>query len=80
MTRLEKPVKRLSSSMIREQGQMRPIVVILHPQGTIGFRAKGYRREYQLPVDYCYRQAVAAKVADDKRAKMQARKERRAGK
>jgi len=78
MTILSTPVQRVSNTMIRERGRPRPIVVILHPQGTIGFRAKGCRAEYQLPLDYCYRQAAAAHVAAQRKAKAQARKERRA--
>lgn len=77
MTNLSKPVRRVSSATIREQGKARKIVVILRPPNVIGFRAAGCRREYQLSLEGCYTMAVRADVLARKRAKVMTRKQKR---
>lgn len=77
MTDLKKPVKRISSGLIRESGKRRNIVIILRPPNVIGFRAKGCRKEYQLTADVCYTMAVKAHIADEKRRRKQARKQQK---
>jgi hypothetical protein len=79
MTTLTKPVRRVSAAQVREQGRPRNIVVILRPPGTLGFRAAGCRREYQLPIEACYTLAVRAHVLAETRtrAQAQARKQNR---
>lgn len=74
MTDLRKPVKRVSSGLVREQGKPREIVIILRPPNLIGFRAKGCRREYQLTAEACYTMAVRAHVMEQKKAKKKAKK------
>jgi len=54
MTALNKEISREAHATIREAGQDRPIVVSLKPPGLVGFRAKGCRRTYWLPVTACY--------------------------
>ena len=73
MTNLTKPVKRVSSAQIREVGKLRDIVVILYPNRTIGFRAKGCKREYHLPIETGYMLAVRAYVVDEKKRKKKER-------
>jgi hypothetical protein len=75
MTALTKNVRRISSVIVREQGRPRNVVVILRPNGLIGFRAAGCRREYSLPIDAAYTLAVRATVLADKKARAQARKQ-----
>lgn len=77
MTSLSKPVKRVSSATVREQGRPRQIVVILRPPNVIGFRAAGCRTEYQLTLEGCYTMAVRADIAARQKAKAQTRKVRR---
>jgi hypothetical protein len=73
MTTLTKPVRRVATTTIREQGKNRNIVVVLRAPGLIGLRAAGCRREYQLPLDAVYAMAVKAHVASEKREKRKAR-------
>jgi len=74
MTVLNKQVRREASVTIREQGQNRPIVVILTPPGLIGLRAKGRRRVYTLPLETVYVMAVRAHVLRLAREKQAARR------
>lgn len=69
MTTLSKPCKRVAQTTVREQGKTRQIVVILRPPGTIGLRAAGCRREYQLSLEAVYTMAVRAQVLAEKREK-----------
>lgn len=71
MTDLNKKVKRVTHKHIHEAGRTRPIVVILQPPGLLGFRAKGCRKIYYLPVENCYHLAVKAEVALQKKLKKQ---------
>jgi hypothetical protein len=77
MTTLTKPVRRVSGSLIHEQGRNRAIVVLLRPPNVIGFRAAGCRREYQLTIEGCYTMAVRAYVAAAQRERIKARKLKR---
>lgn len=76
MTRVTKPISRVTSSLIRERGKNREIVVHIEPR-RIGFRAKGCKRIYWLTADSCYVLAVRAKVRDDKKQKAKEKKERK---
>jgi len=64
---LKKPVKRVTTGIVREAGRDREVVVTLHPPKLIGFRAKGCRKEYFLPSDACYKLAVRAEVESNKK-------------
>jgi hypothetical protein len=77
MTALTKPVRRVSSATVREQGRPRNVVVILRPNGLIGFRAAGCRREYSLPIEAAYTLAVRAHVLAARKERAKARKTRR---
>lgn len=56
-TRLENPIHRdceIQSSWFRSHR----VIVTLHPGGFIGFREKGRRTQYKLPLTEAARQAV----------------------
>ncbi len=74
---LKKPIYRESNGDIREAGQLRPIIIILQPPNLIGFRAKGCRKVYYLPVDACYSMAVKAEFAAMRREKLKNKKMKR---
>jgi hypothetical protein len=75
MTTLTRKVKRETNAVVHEARRVRSIIVELEPPGrVIGFRAKGTRTTYTLPIDWCYRQAVLAHVEAARRAKREAKK------
>jgi hypothetical protein len=70
MTPLTRRVVRESAAMIHEAARNRPIVVTLEPPGRmIGFRPKGTRKTYYLPIDWCYARAVQAQVDATRRVR-----------
>jgi hypothetical protein len=70
-----RPVRRVSAAKVYDRSKPRPIVVELAPPGVvIGFRLKGNRRAYYLPIDHCYREAVRSELARAKAEKAKARK------
>jgi hypothetical protein len=77
MTTLHKPVRRVTTGLVREAGQARNVVVIMRPPNLLGFKAKGCRKEYVLPVETCYVMAVRAYAASKKREQIKSRKEGR---
>lgn len=84
MTDLDKPIKRITHVQTREAGHWRNIVVVLQPNGTIGFRAKGCKSIYYMPIDKLYSMAAKAHavsvIAAKKKEREARRKARRAGK
>jgi len=60
--------------MVREAGQMRPVVISLEPPYVLGFRAKGCRKTYKLTADVCYWLAVKAERQDKARQKRKLKK------
>lgn len=61
MIELRKAVRRKVEGLDR-----RPVVVTLHPNGTIGLRAVRTRHEFTLPLARVYRWAVEAEVEQRK--------------
>lgn len=53
MTDLTKPLRRATQLAIRS-GPPQPIIIALYPEGTIGFRLKGRRKEYLLDLTSAY--------------------------
>ncbi len=51
-------VTRETRAECREAGRYRRIVVTIYPNGIIGFRAKGTRREYMMSAAWGYQHAV----------------------
>jgi len=67
MTKLTKPVRRITTATVREAGKMRPVIVTLEPPYSIAFRAKGCRTSYKLIADACYWLAIKAEQQSKKR-------------
>lgn len=84
MTGFTKHLQRQSRAAIHSGGRSRPIVVELMPPGeVIGFRLKGTRQTYYLPIATCYRDALRAELARQKAERKaeaaKRRKEKRLG-
>lgn len=73
-TPLSKPVARVSAETVRDAGKTRPLVITLYPNGTIGLRPQGTRREEVYPLAAVYSLAVKARVAEERAAKSKRRK------
>lgn len=69
MTILQKSVRREVSGAVRQS-----LIVSLHPDRTIGLRAKRTRHEYRIPIATIYRWAIEAEL--DERRRMRAQKRR----
>ncbi len=81
-TKLTKPVKRVSGSIVRDCGKIRNLVVTLYPNDTIGLRPEGTRqkREERVTLTSCYALAVRQRVAAERierEAKKKAKKAER---
>ena len=73
-TTVNRAVKRQSATAIYSQGRARSVIVEIEPPGAvIGFRLKGTRRTYRLPIDWCYREALRAEIARVKAEKRKAK-------
>lgn len=80
MTDLKKPVTRRAVILTDHRVRARDcdeVSVTLHPNGTIGFRAKRGRKEYTLPLATAYKLAIQAQAAADKAEKAKARRAKR---
>lgn len=77
MTKLKKPVRRISDEWVREQGKLRPIVVSVYPGDVIGFRLMGTRREERTTIRACRDLAIKLRVRSEKREKKAAKEARR---
>jgi len=75
-TRLTKPVSRVSGEVIRDAGKFRQLVVTIYPNGLIGLRPQGTRREETLSIPWVYLRAVEARVLREKEAKRKAKGKR----
>lgn len=70
MTTINRKLKREACLSVFSKGKRRHIVLELAPPGdVIGLRLKGERTTYYLPLDWCYRIAVAKSVSAAKRLK-----------
>lgn len=70
MTSINRKLKREACLSVFSKGKRRHIIVELSPPGDVlGFRLKGERTAYYLPIDWCYRIAVAKSVSANKRKK-----------
>lgn len=75
MTPINRPLARESAAAMHSAGKARPIIVELSPPGAlVGFRLKGTRRTYHLPIDWLYREAVRNEIARQKRERAEQRK------
>ena len=74
MTDTTKPVKRRTIAMVRDQGRMRPLVVTIHPNGTLSLRPERTRREETVTLEAIYSMAVKARVALERAEKKRKRR------
>jgi hypothetical protein len=66
MTKLSKPVRRVTErAIIFEGGSPRPMIVSQYPNGVLGFRPQGLRREELISVLACYSLAVKQRVREE---------------
>lgn len=64
MTNVDRKLARQSCVPMHSGGRHRPIIIELLPPGElIGFRLKGMRTTYYLPVKTCYLEALKARMA-----------------
>lgn len=75
MTPSTKPVTRLTSAWVRDQG-MRPIVATI-VGSVLELRTKGRRKVETLDLASLYFQAVKARVIAERKAKREARSKKR---
>ena len=74
MTMINHKLKREGCLSMFSKGKRRPIIIELSPPGdVIGLRLKGERTTYYLPIDWCYRTAVEARVREVRRLKREAK-------
>jgi hypothetical protein len=75
MTRVKKEWKRVTDGKVFERGKMREVIVVLMPQGVIGFRLMGTRRTYFATTDKLYwwaiKQAQLLRLLEKAREKKQ---------
>lgn len=75
MIAVTRALSRQSPARVHSGGRSRQIVIELAPPGdVIGFRLKGTRTTYHLPVDWCYREALKAELARRRAERKKARK------
>lgn len=75
MTLINRKIKREGCLTVFSNGRRRPVIVELSPPGhVIGFRLKGEKNTYYLPIDWCYRTAVDLHVREERRKRREAKK------
>jgi hypothetical protein len=50
-------------TMVRDRGRLRPLVVTLYPNGTMGLRPSKTRKEEIISLESCYETAIKQRVA-----------------
>ncbi len=68
MIKLTKEVARETSATVFERSKHRPVIVSLHPPHILGFRLKGTKHTYFLPVDQCFWIAMQAEQNGKRKA------------
>lgn len=76
MTRLNKPISRETSELVRARGP-RPLIVTLYPGDQIGLRPKGTRTEERTTLSAVYSLAIKQRIARERAEKLKTRKARR---
>ena len=74
MTKLNRPVRRETQATSWERSKIRPIIVSIEPPNLLGFRLKGTRRTYYLPIALCQQYALELFAANERRRKLAERK------
>jgi hypothetical protein len=67
MTKLNKPVRRVSDELVRSAGKSRPLVVTIYPGDVIGLRPQGTRQEERTTLRACYDLAIKLRVRSERR-------------
>ena len=75
-TNCTKPVKRRSTSLQRDKGKLRCLIVTIYPGNYIGLRPEGTRREETITLGAAYDVAVKMRVATERADKARAKKEK----
>lgn len=70
MTPVNRPVRRETNGRVYSLGELRNVMVIIEPPGTlIHFRLKGMRQIYSLTTEFCYREAMRQELVRKQEAK-----------
>lgn len=77
---LNKPVRRESNETVRDGSKTRALIITIYPDGLLGLRPKGTRREEFYPIEAVYSIAVKARVAAQRAEKNKIKKAKRGGK
>lgn len=77
MTDTNKPVRRRTEALVREQGKLRRVIVTIYPSMVLGLRLEKTRREEYLTIHAAYGLAVKARVAQERREKAEKKKAKR---
>lgn len=80
MTDLDKAVRRRTTILLDNRMKARSrdqITVSLYPNSTIGFRQKGRRKEFILPLSVCYKLAIIETEKEERKTKPRRRQVRR---
>lgn len=78
-TPLDKAVSRVSYTVWRDKGKARRLVIKLHPEGLLGIRPQGTRREDFIDFASCLNIAIQRRAVAERARKAKERKERAAG-
>jgi len=73
-TPLHKPIRRRSNENVRCAGKPRALVVSLYPNGLIGIRPAGTRREETTSIEATYHRAIKERVLREATERKAARK------
>lgn len=69
MTKITKPVTRMSDALIRDGGKLRRLVVTIFPNDTLGIRPEKTRRGERISLEAVYGMAVKIRIRDEKNEK-----------
>lgn len=62
MTKLSKPVSRMSEATVRDSGKLKRLVITIYPNDTVGLRPEKTRREETVTLGAVYSLAVKQRV------------------
>ncbi len=74
MTKLNKPVARMSEAVVRDMGRLKRLAITIYPNDTIGLRPEKTRREEVITMRAVYDLAVKQRVNAERIAKRKAGK------
>jgi hypothetical protein len=77
VTKLNKPVRRVSDELVRSAGKSRPLVVTIHPHGYLELRPQGTRQKEVVSLKACFDLAQKLRVRGEKRERKEAKRGRK---